>query len=404
MSMFRKGNIQLALQSIGSAKGRSLLTMLGIIIGIAAVILIVSIGEGVKQQVAAQTAHYGRDVIVVQPGGGQYGTLAANLLLSPQGSLSAADIDAVKTVAGVDQVVPIAAVAGTIQGDTTINSPIVIATSVNFPEVTKHKLAYGTFFDASSDISAVVLGSQLAQKLFEDSVPLGRTVTFRGEQFIVGGILKPFASSPFSLEASFNEAMFMPYAKAATLTGSDPAISQLFIKTAPDSDASAIAQSVRRTLVAKHGGANDVSVHTALSADTSTAGDTIHLLTLMTIGIAAIAFIVGGIGIMNVMLVSVTERTQEVGLRKAIGATNQQILRQFMAEALVLSAVGALLGILLSFMSIGLLRLYSPLQPVIVWQIFVIAPLVGLATGLLFGTFPAIKAARKDPIEALRRR
>lgn len=129
-----------------------------------------------------------------------------------------------------------------------------------------------------------------------------------------------------------------------------------------------------------------------------------HLLTLMTIGIAAIAFIVGGIGIMNVMLVSVTERTQEVGLRKAIGATKQQILQQFMAEALVLGVVGALLGVLLALASIGLLRLYSPLQPIVVWQIFVIAPLAGVATGLLFGTFPAIKAARKDPIEALRRR
>ena len=404
MSTFRKGNIHLALQSIGAAKGRSLLTMLGIIIGIAAVILIVCIGEGVKQQVAAQTAHYGRDVVVVQPGGGQYGTLAANLLLSPQGSLSAADIDTVKTVSGVARAVPIAAVAGSIRGDRTINTPIVIATSVDFPEGTKHKVAYGAFFDAASDTDTVVLGSQLAQKLFEDNVPLGQTVTFRGEQFIVGGILKPFASSPFSLEANFNDALFIPYAKARSLTGSDPATSQLFVKVTAGSDAATVAQSIHRTLVAKHGGADDITVHTALSSNGSSSGDTIHLLTLMTIGIAAIAFIVGGIGIMNVMLVSVTERTQEVGLRKAIGATNQQILRQFMAEAFVLSAVGALLGILLSLASIGLLRLYSPLQPIVVWQIFVIAPLVGLVTGLLFGTFPAIKAARKDPIEALRRR
>jgi ABC-type antimicrobial peptide transport system permease subunit len=137
--------------------------------------------------------------------------------------------------------------------------------------------------------------------------------------------------------------------------------------------------------------------------DTDTGSNkTIHLLTVLVSGAAIIALIVGGVGIMDVMLVSVTERMHEIGVRKAIGATNRQIMRQFMAEAFVLSGVGALIGVILSCAVVGLLRFYSSLEPVLVWQVLVVAPLVAITVGLFFGSMPALKAARKDPIEALR--
>ena len=117
---------------------------------------------------------------------------------------------------------------------------------------------------------------------------------------------------------------------------------------------------------------------------------------------AVVALIVGGVGIMNMMLVSVTERIHEIGLRKAIGATNQQILRQFVTEAFALCVVGALLGLLVAFGAIGLLRLYTSLEPVVVWPVAIVAPIVAMLTGVFFGAIPALKAARMDPIEALR--
>jgi ABC-type antimicrobial peptide transport system permease subunit len=129
---------------------------------------------------------------------------------------------------------------------------------------------------------------------------------------------------------------------------------------------------------------------------------TIHLLTLLIAGAALISLIVGGVGIMNVMLVSVTERMHEIGVRKAIGATNRQIMRQFMAEAFVLSAIGAVIGVAFSAAIVGLMRFYTGLEPVLVWQVMVIAPVIAVAIGLFFGSLPALKAARKDPIEALR--
>jgi len=246
-----------------------------------------------------------------------------------------------------------------------------------------------------------VLGESIAQKLFDDNAPLGQGLYWRGQRFIVAGVFNDFKAPPFSLEANFNNAVFVPYSTAQKLSGNILGVYEVLAKT---STSHPLIQTERRAdaaLVAAHGGSHDVTVAPASSANTAS-DQTIHLLTLLITGAAIIALIVGGVGIMDVMLVSVTERMHEIGLRKAIGATNRQIMRQFMAEAFVLSTFGALLGLIFSAAAVGLLRLYSSLQPVLVWQVFVAAPLIAVAIGLFFGSMPALKAARKDPIEALR--
>jgi ABC-type antimicrobial peptide transport system permease subunit len=214
-------------------------------------------------------------------------------------------------------------------------------------------------------------------------------------------LFEKFTAPPFSLESNFNDAIFVPYRTIQTMLNSTPGIYEILTQTKPDTDHKALVATLDTKLRTAHGGAKDFAIG-GEGADNGSSDQTLNLLTMMTIGMAFVAFIVGGVGIMNVMLVSVTERIHEIGLRKAIGATNRQILNQFIAEAFVLSLFGAVAGVVGSVFTIYLLRFFTNLQPVFVWQVMVSVPLVAIATGVLFGSFPAFKAAQKDPIEALR--
>lgn len=399
---FRKGNIKLAVHTLGAAKGRSFLTMLGVIIGVASVITIIGIGEGVKQQITQQSAHYGKDVLVVKPGTTRDSVSGVGLG-SLNRALSSKDIEIVRQQSAVTQAAPLAIISGSVIADHTLNNPLIIATSSDFSDLVKQKVEYGAFFDAEDNSKTAVLGSAVARKLFDDNVPLGQSFTLRGQQFIVAGLFKTFSGSSLSLEANFNDAVFIPFSTARTITGNDPGTYQVLARVKSGSNTSDMAKSLHKRLVAAHGGANDVVVD-SVGAQNGASDSTLRLLTMMTIGVAAIAFLVGGVGIMNVMLVSVAERIQEIGLRKAIGASNRQILDQFITEAYVLSGIGAGLGVVVALAATGFLRLFTSLQPVIVWQAVVITPIVAVFTGVLFGTFPAAKAARRDPIDALRQR
>lgn len=403
MTSLRRGNFKLAYRSLKGAKVRSFLTMLGIVIGVMAVVLVVSIGQGVKSQISRQTAHYGKDILTVQPGGQSAGTnlLGSSGLSAASSLLVENDLRTVQAVGGVREAVPLATAAGSMRGDHTVSSPFIIATTADFPAVINQPIEYGGFFDPNADSQTVVLGQDVAHRLFDDTSPLGQTLTWRGKQFIVAGVYSSFNAPPFSLEANFNNAVFVPYSTAQKLSGSVLGIYQILVKASSIAAAPAVAHNVQTALTRQHGGSNDISVLT-VGQSGSSSDQTIHLLTLLVTGVAIIALIVGGVGIMDVMLVSVTERMHEIGLRKALGATNRQILRQFMAEALVLSSIGAIIGLVASLAGIGLLRAFTSLQPVLVWQVLVLAPIVAVLVGVVFGTAPAVKAARKDPIEALR--
>ncbi|MBP9852791.1 MAG: transporter permease [Patescibacteria group bacterium] len=395
------GNFRLAWQSVRSTKLRSLLTTTGIMIGIVSVVTMICIGEGIKRQIDGQTSQFGKDVMIVRPKASVGGLLSGDGLPSGGSALlTPVDVEVLRTAPGVVGVAPLSAVSGSVKGDKEANAPLIVATTANFSSLIKQKIE-GGFLQDDSGVQTAVLGPSISKKLFEDNIPLGQSFKYRGQDFMVGGVFKTFSAPPFSIEANFNDAVFISYATATNMLGSPPGIYQVLVKTKADVDPKAVSSELVKRVEEKHGGTKDVVV-TGVGIRAGGADRTIKMLTYLTAGAALIAFLVGGVGIMNIMLLTVTERIHEIGLRKAIGATDRQILKQFVAEAFVLSTVGAVIGVSISLLLVFILRLYTSLQPVFVWPAFVFVPLVAVATGVLFGSFPAFKAARKDPIEALR--
>lgn len=409
MRSLTRGNLKTGLDSMRRAKWRNFWTMLGVIIGVSSVITIVSIGEGVKQQISGQIKHVGSDLITIRPAqlkpGDSTDSSNVSLLsgLPITGTLSPEDAVAVRNLPEVAAATPLSAITGRVQSDTgTYSGGLVIGTTADLPDILKETVAYGDFFTNNDDVQHVaVLGSSAAQKMFDEEVPLGRTFSFRGQQFMVRGILRPLDTTPLSQDANFNDAIFIPSGVAQSISKNTASIYEILVKPRQPKASTQTIAAISHRLSDLHGGPGDFSV---LRQDQSQAGSdqVLNLLTSLVAGVAAISLIVGGVGIMNVMSVSVVERLHEIGIRKAIGATNRQILAQFMIEATALSLSGGIIGIAIAAGIDGMLRLFTNLRPVLSWQIIVIATVVSLAVGILFGSFPALKAARKDPIEALR--
>lgn len=406
-----KANIQMALSAIGAAKWRSFLTMLGVIIGVLSVVTIVSLGEGVKQQVARQISHTGSDLITVRGGRvasrGSDGRITdVNLLNLFSGSnLSDADYTTVKKASNVSLVSPFAVVNGIpqVEGETSQNNVSVVATNHNGAEALNQDILYGAFFGQQQSKEGVaVIGKRAAEKLFKENVPLGRSFELRGKKIVVNGVLSEFEASPLTPGIDYNNAIFIPYEFSKELLGGSLQPYQILVRPAATATPEQVSQEITNLLQESHGGQLDFSVLRAAD-NLDLANGVLTVLTSLVSAVAAISLLVGGIGIMNIMLVAVSERTHEIGIRKSIGATNRQILSQFLTEAVMLSSTGGLLGVLLSLLANYLLRVFTDLQPVITVPIMGVAVGVALLVGIVFGVTPALKAARKDPIDALRR-
>jgi len=403
-----KGQLKAGYESVRSAKLRSFWTMLGIIIGVASVITIVGIGEGVKHQITGQIQNSGKDLITVRPAqlkpsGGS--TDSADLLtgIGITAPISKKDVETVAKTRGVDASAPLAVLTGQAKSDVaTYSDGFIIGTTSEFPGLVNQSVGYGSFIsedDAGANVA--VLGVDAADKLFDENVPLGRTFNYMGQDFIVRGIFNSFNSTPINQEANFNKAIFIPEDVAATLSKNAAPIYEILAKPADASKTAEVADRIDRNLAASHGGQSQLLVSEG-TQNINNSDSIVGLLTRLIAGVAAISLIVGGIGIMNVMLVSVAERTREIGIRKAVGATNRQILEQFLVESTVLSLIGGIIGIILAYLIALFLRLGTSLTPVISWQVVLIATGVSLLVGIIFGSVPALKAARRDPIDALR--
>jgi ABC-type antimicrobial peptide transport system permease subunit len=399
----------MALNSLKSARWRSLLTMLGIIIGVVSVVTTVSLGEGVKRQVASQIKQLGSDLITIRPGktvvrNSQGKIVGVNILAGFGAStLTEHDVSLVHAAPHIKVAVPYSLITGIAKTDEReLDTSLIIATTEQLPEILNQNIEFGAFFGAGDNEKHVaVIGKKVAQQLFQENAPIGMTLKVRNEDFIVRGVFEEFEANPLSAGADFNSAIFIPYLIGKTLTGGNAPIFQILAKPTNQAFTATAADDIKQQLLGAHGGQEDFTIlkQEETLALTSTI---LNMLTTLIAGIAAISLIVGGIGIMNIMLVSVSERTREIGIRKAVGASNSQILSQFLTEAMVLSLVGGLLGVLLAIACNFLLRIFSSLKPVISLPVVLVAVGVSLIVGVIFGITPALKAARKDPIEALR--
>lgn len=400
------GDFKLAWQSIKRAKLRSLFTMLGIIVGVVSVLIIISLGEGAKQDVQQQAQEYGNDLLIIAPGNNTNAVLPGTGLFSTGAgtTLTDVDVEAVNNAPDVQTVAPLSAVPGvvTYDGQPYANGGV-IATTDAFADLLNHKTEFGEFFIPTDEgRKFAVVGKTVAEELFKENVPIGKALDFRGERYIVKGVLEEFDTSPFTPGANYNHAIFIPYTTGKAAAEGNSQIFQILAKPAnPEKVDQAQAQVITNMKNAR-GGQEDFTV-LKQNETLELTSDTLTILTRLVAAIAAISLFVGGIGVMNVMIVSVTERTKEIGIRKAVGATNQQILAQFLAEAIILSAVGGVIGVAIAYAAVWYMRLFTDIGPALPLQFAGLAILVAILVGVIFGVAPAVKAARKDPIMALRR-
>jgi putative ABC transport system permease protein len=408
MSAVLRGNTRMAWASIKSTRWRSSLTIFGVVVAIVPVLTILGIGEGVKRQITDQIQSLGNNLITVRSGKfddsnnpvRQFNALNGYTTTSP---LTFKDLQVVKGSGVIDKVSPVGMVPGTITiNDKPAPKTNVIAVSQDLPELFNQKVQHGDFFnDKQYAQNVAVIGRGAAEDLFGEGVPLGRSFDFRGETYIIRGVFQRSDATPLSFATDLNEAVVIPYQNAKDLIGQEPPISEIVARPNGDNTPQGTVDALTAKLRATHGGEKDFSVVTQ-AENLKIVNSILSLLTAFITGVAAIALLVSGISIMNIMLVSVTERMHEIGVRKAIGATKRQILGQFMTEAVMLSTAGGVIGIIIAFILSYILRVATDLKPVITPEATLLVFVISVLVGVVFGSIPAAKAAKKDPIEALR--
>lgn len=402
--------IRTSLDAIRSHRMRSGLTMLGILIGIAAVILTVGLGQGAQQSITSAINSLGTNLLVISPGSSSSGGVRGGA--GSATTLTLADADALrnKTVAP-----DIAAVAPTTTRQTTLTAgsanwtTSVVGSTPDWQPVRARTLAEGRFLtddDAVAEAAVTVLGPATAQQLFSGADPLGQTVAVNGTPLTVVGVLASAGSS--SAAQNQDDQAIVPISTAADrLFGgaSRTSVQTIFVQAASGATLSAAYQEANTELLAAHQISDPAQADFTISSQQallSTATSVTQTLTVLLGGIAAISLLVGGIGVMNIMLVSVTERIREIGLRKAIGASPVVIRRQFLVEASALGLTGGILGAILGIGGALILSNFLPIQISISPTATIGSILTAIAIGLVFGVYPASRAARLAPIEALR--
>ena len=414
-------NIRMALRALRANKLRAALTMLGIIIGVSAVITLVSVGRGVENYIGAAFGSIGTDLLFVLPGspeetssGPPSQVVQGNVVIGP--SLSMKDVEALKDPRRVPDAAVIAPEVRTVAAvalGSNVVQPFVSGVEPEYAEARSWKTTEGRFIsdgDMTARARVAVIGQSIVKELFDDgSSPIDRIIKLNQQSYKVIGVLEGKGGS---LGGDLDNQIFVPLTTAHNELyplrnrAGQPVVTFMYVLPREGVDRKAVTEQLTEVLRAEHNIAyrddDDFSVYS--QADFLAAfGAIIGAVTVFLSAIAAISLIVGGIGIMNIMLVTVTERTREIGLRKAIGAKRRDILVQFLIEATTLSLLGGLAGIIIGVggaMAIG--QLVEDFNPVVAPGAVIMAVSFSLAVGLFFGLYPAWRASRLNPIEALR--
>ena len=401
--------LRVALKALARNKMRTSLTMLGMIIGVAAVITLVAMGRGAQEQIEDQVQSVGTNMITVRAGNHQRGGISMGMGGSPR--LTSSDVEAIRKQ--VPDAVYLAAGVNTRDQVIAANqnwSTRIQGTDIEFPMIRHWGIEHGTFFTKTHVQSAAkvaILGAVVRDNLFGEGIdPVGERMRIRNQSFQVIGVLEPKGSGQFGQDQ--DDSIFIPYTTVnKKLRGRDGTnISEVTISASSQESVDRVVEEISAVLRAEHkliaGEEDDFTVRT-LQDMANMGGAIAETITSLLASIAGVSLIVGGIGIMNIMLVSVTERTREIGLRMAVGAKAWDVLMQFLVEAVVLSLAGGLVGIAVGLgVSQGLLTFFFQWPMSVPLDAVVIAVGFAAATGIFFGFYPARKAAQLDPIESLR--
>ena len=411
-------------RAIFANKGRSILTILGIVIGIGSVIALMSLGSGVKNYISGQIGKLGTTTLIVTPGaelsqatsgGGQNNASSSGgsgLGASRGGGEGGGGGGSTLTLADYNLLInkqknpDISSVVGTLSGSGIFGDQrfSVTGATANMFEIGKLSIDKGRLFgdtDLNSKTKVIVLGSDLANNLFAKDNPIGKTVTLGADSYQVIGVLQKANSSSFN---NPNLISYIPYTTAMSTFQSEK-FNTFSVRATGDNTVDKAKTEIQNTLLSSHNIKDlklaDFSVSTPADL-LSTVGSITGVMTALLSGIAAISLLVGGIGIMNIMLVSVTERTREIGLRKAVGAKISDILIQFLIEAIFLTLTGGVIGIGLGILMGTIAGHFVGFPPVLTENAILLAVGISVIIGLIFGIYPAARASRLNPIDALR--
>ena len=377
-----------AFRNIISNKLRSVLTMLGLIIGIASVIVLVGISNGSSKQILSQIKSLGTDIVTVR-------------IIDRQKALSYGDLSEILALEGVKSASAYKYInAKASKSKTVLKNSSILATDANYLEIRNLKLEFGRNLykiDMDNKTKLCVIGYEVNQNLFGGQNSVGESFKIDGDEYKVIGILEKQGSA---MGTNLENIILLPISVSEYL-GSDTQIEELYVQVENEDNVDKVIQILKNYVIAKLQIAEENCSVTSESKSLEAMSNVNNTFSMLLAGIASISLIVGGIGVMNVMLVSVTERTKEVGIRKALGAQKKDILFQFLVEALVLCLIGGILGVTIGIIAGNLAQLldyafeYSS-------NIIMISFIMSMLIGIIFGIFPAYKASNLNPIDALR--
>ncbi len=399
-------SFKMALNSIRAAKLRSFLTMFAVIIGVMAFIIVTTTVDGLKNTATSQINDLGGNLVTVNSGqliskdssGKEKVNFAASFGAS---TLTEKDYNDIKKIDGIKATAPQVLISGVVKhGDKTVGDAYIGATSTDYPKALNQKVEQGDFF-SDSDTRFAVIGKGLADELFPNSSALGRIISIRGRDFTIVGVMETFESALNLGGLDINKAVLIPLGAAKKLTGGPVLINEIDIQVNDTSDVNEVVKQIESTLLGNHGGEHDFTV---LKQDelVELTGNLLGTIKQASQFIAYIMLFVGAVVIMLIMLISVTERIKEIGIRKSIGATNLNILTQFLIEAVVLSWLGTALGLAFGWLAGFAVKALIDITPAYTLATFTVISLIATVIGVVAGIYPAMQAARKNPVEALR--
>jgi ABC-type antimicrobial peptide transport system permease subunit len=385
---------------------RSFLTMLGVTIGVASITIILSLSSGASKIVSNQIDSLGGNITVVRPGSTKVATSDLTHINAQQNfsasSLTEYDLGLIKKINHVAAAAPLMIMNGTIKADSVApSSSLIVATTPELGTISNLTVQTGQFLDSTINQDTVVIGPQLAINIFGTDQAIGKNLTIHGKTLTVIGVLKR-TNNPINYDSvDFDNAAIISLELGKQLGLGQPQIQQIDIRSDSVADLSRVIIDINKSMLISHDGENDFSV---LSGDqiSQPTSQLFFALAGATTAIAGISLLVGGIGIMNIMLVNVAERTREIGIRKALGANNGDIAAQFMIESIALGIGGGICGYIFGYIVAFGISTFLTFQPVMNWQIAGIAGFISIVMGTVFGLYPAFRASSKDPIESLR--